>query len=117
LGLATRIDIEDKDARASVHHFEVQPVDVGHNEVVSGPPAVSIPKAEAGVHAELSLTSWVLLFARTQRRHFCLAAEIAPNAVKEVFSFVVNPSFTVSAPFSANTFVAPQKVASKSCPY
>jgi hypothetical protein len=27
LGPVTRIDIEDEDTRATVHHFEVQPVD------------------------------------------------------------------------------------------
>jgi hypothetical protein len=35
LGQVTRINIEDKDARACVRHSKVQPIDVGHNEVVS----------------------------------------------------------------------------------
>jgi hypothetical protein len=42
--------------------------------------------------------------AKTQKVSFCPAAEIAPRAVKEVFSLVVAGSLTGCAPFSASTF-------------
>jgi hypothetical protein len=56
-GPGTQIRIKNQDARESVPHFEMQLVDVGHNEVVSGSPAVSVPKVDIKVYAEFPLAS------------------------------------------------------------
>jgi hypothetical protein len=85
--------------------FAVQPFNIGDNKVFSRPSAVGVLDENTRMSAKFPFASLRSPFCCQSKRQFCPVAEIAPGAVKDVFSLVFDCNFTASAPFSASSFV------------
>jgi hypothetical protein len=97
------IDVEDQDARMAIGNFAMQPFDVGHDKIFSGPSAVRVVDAGTGMFPKFPLASGRFPLCQDQKRQFRPDAEIVPRAVKEVLSLVAARSFTVSVPDRKST--------------